>query len=174
MNFLKRLFGLQPNPTADWPAPAAAAPSFDLRTLAIGPLRFNSPFPEARVLGKPDAFKGTAEKSSTLFYGRAGHALDYEEGRLVFVTYYAGPYESPGLPGPLTPSPVSIILPDGTTRVLNQDSGVEALVAVFGKPESAEIDDDESILTWERADLTIEAELNERSRLVLLNVYLTN
>jgi hypothetical protein len=173
MNFLKRLFGIS-DPTADWPAPAGTAPSFDLRTLAIGPLRFNSPFAEARVLGKPDAFKGNAEKSSTLFYGRAGHSLDYEEGRLVFVTYYAGPYESPTLPGPLIQSPISIVLPDGTVHVLNQDSDAEALVAAFGKPESAEIDEDESILTWERADLTIEAELNERSRLVLLNVFLTN
>jgi hypothetical protein len=174
MNFLKRLFGWHADPTRDWPQLAPGTPVLDLRNMKIGPLTLGSPFSEARALGKPDVYERNAGPNPELLYARSGCLLEYEEERLVFVTYFTGPDEFRKPHEALVFARPKVVLPDGTTRELHADTDVEALVAAFEKPESAEIDEEESVLTWEKGEVTIEAELNERGRLRRLNVFLTN
>ena len=170
MNFLKRLFGVTPDPTAEWPQLAPSAPTVNLRTMMIGPLRFRSPPEDAQALGRPDRYthrKGNPE----LHYAREGFSLEYEEGGLVEVTYFTGPEDGDSQQDAAAFSQPTVIVPGGATHKFGAETGVEALVAALGKPGRAK---DESRLQWEVSDATIVAELNEHGRLWCLNIFLTN
>jgi hypothetical protein len=173
MNFFQRLFGIRPDPTKDWPPTSAPAPVFHLQRKSAGSIRFGTPFTDAQTFGRPDHFKGDPAKSCDLLYARAGYELEYEGGGLVALIYFVGPDEYGPTHEALTYSRPMIALDESRTHELHADSNAEALVEIFGTPESADVDEDESILVWELGDFTVEAELNPQSRLKRLNIYLT-
>jgi hypothetical protein len=173
MNFLKRLFGLSDDPTAEWPVLNPAAPPFDVRTRHIGPLPFGSPVADAVIFGRPDYFTGHPTNCAALIYAQSGFSLDYEEGRLVFVTYFVGPNEFAGrraIAGASRPTVISAL---GASHEIYFDCPAETLTAALGTPGSAELEEEESILEWEIAELTVEAELNAQSQVKRLNLFLT-
>lgn len=174
MNIFQRLFGRKPNPTAEWPELPPGTPKFDLRTMQIGPLRLGTPLADARALGRPDQYLHRTGTNPDLVYLRSGFSLEYEESVLVFVTYFTGKEEGNWAPEGLVFSKPVIIANDGTSHEFHAETGAEALVAAFGKPDHANVEEDESVLSWEKGGTTIEAELNERGRLRRLNVFLTN
>jgi hypothetical protein len=174
MNFLKRLFGIRPDLTAAWPMLPASTPVIDLRTMNFGPLRFGASLADAQALGRPDERKGSNDQNPELFYARSGFSIDYEEGRFVFITYAIGKEEYPLPHKDLAYARPEVILADGSRRTFTAESGAEELTAVFGAPGGAEVNEDESVLTWEQGEVTIEAELNERAKLTRLNFCLTN
>lgn len=173
MNFLKRLFGAQSAPTVSWPVLPPATPLLDLSKEMAGPLRFNTPFNEAQVFGRPDECIGNPAKNGHLHYVRAGFSLEYEAGLLVFVTYFIGPDEFAPKHDGLIHSRPQIVVPNRPAGEIHVDSTAEDLVAVFGPPESAEVEEDESVLTWSFGNLTVEAELGAQARMRRLNVFLT-
>jgi hypothetical protein len=174
MNFFKKLFGIHDNPTSEWPELPAITPMLDLRREQIGPLPFNSSITDAKTFGKPDRYQPNAGNNPHLLYARAGFALDYELGVLVYVTFYLAPDEYAPVHPAMQFRPVSVIVADGQTHELTAETQAEALVAAFGKPLRADVDDDESVLVWKSRKLTLEAELNAQARLKALAVYLTD
>ncbi len=174
MNFLKRLFGIKPDPTKSWPVLPVSTPPIDLRTTTFGPLRFGTAFDEVKVLGRPDEYKHYNFNTCDLLYARAGYEVEIEEGRFVGIRYFIGRDAYTDAHKALVRSRPTAILPDGTTRELNADTKGEALVEIFGAPKSADMDEDDSLLVWDHGEVTIEAELNESTQLVSLNLYLTH
>ncbi len=173
MSFLKRLFGQTPDPLADWPEPPTQAPVLDLRESSVGPLRFGSSSMEARSLGRPARIGGNLASSAELVYPGAGFSLAYEEGKLFFATYYLNPAEFDAHHAGLSSARAVIITADGGHHEVHSETNAEGFVAIFGKPDSAELDEDESILEWTHGELTIEAELTAAGRAQRLNVFLT-
>jgi len=173
MNFLKSLFGAKATPTDSWPIFPPATPMLDLAKETAGPLRFNTPFTEAQVFGRPDECRGNPAKNGHLDYVRAGFSLEYEAGLLVFVTYFIGPDEFAPKHEALIHSRPQILAPNRPPGEIHADSTAEDLVAVFGPPESAEVEENESILTWSFGNLTVEAELGDQAHMRRLNVFLT-
>ncbi len=174
MDFLKRLFGIKPDVTAEWPELPVGAPIFDVSKAQIGPLPFGAPFEAARELGKADEYKPNAGTNSSLLYARSGYILEWEESGLVYVAYFVGPDEYARKHPALAYCRPRVIAPDGTLHEFHAETDAPALVAAFGTPGGADLDEEESVLEWEIGKLTIEAELNERGRLKSLNAFLTD
>lgn len=79
------MFGKEKDPTSDWP-PAGQAPALDLERQAIGPLRLGDSFDGAKALGRPRQVRGEAKGGNRLLE-YAGFELEFQEGRLVCVTF---------------------------------------------------------------------------------------
>lgn len=174
MNFLKRLFGGTPDPTEAWPVLPVTTPSIDLRTMTFGPLRFGMTLEELKTLGRPAKYKHYNATTGDLLYAQAGFEVQMEEGRFVFIQYFTGrDAMTDAEPGMVLAAP-TVILPDGSSLPISAGTKGEALVEIFGTPEGAEMGEEGSVLTWDRGEVTIEAELDEHTRVVRLNLFLTN
>jgi hypothetical protein len=171
MNFLKRLFGIRPDPTREWPRLPASTPAIDLRDMTAGPLSFTSTLPDARPLGRPDQFTQKSARFAVLFYARAGYSLDFVENRLDGVEYFVGAESYHPEHPAFALAKLSVISHDGTRHELHAGTNAEALVAAFGKPGRADVGEDESLLEWEHRGVLIEAELDARGRLEKLNLF---
>jgi len=172
MNFLKRLFGGSPNPTAEWPILPPATPVVDLRTGEIGPLRRKSPLSDARALGSPSRYTHNAGSNPDLLYAPAGFLLEYEENALVEATFFIGADEGAPAEPSLKFCKPTLITHDGTRHQLHSEMKFDAVERALGKPARREADSDEVLLEWEINGITIWAEFDEHQRLWKLSVFL--
>ena len=74
-NFITKLFGGLPNPTADWPLNRKLDLAYDLRSCSINGLKLDGALEQAQVFGRCDEFKRDDEYLD-LVYRRLGLARD--------------------------------------------------------------------------------------------------
>lgn len=168
MGLLDLLLGRREDPTAKWPAAGGCpTPAVDLSNMTIGPLRFGSELKAAQCLGKPDNFRWTGEHSCELLYAFGGFLTGFENGRLDYVAFFIGPDD-------LAPKHTALKLSEpqilGGVKLTAQ-TGAAELRQLFGKAEAEDVDDDETVLTYERAGTVMEFELSTKGQLKRWNLY---
>lgn len=154
MKFLKRMLGINDDPTAGWGAAGAPLPPLDLSTMRFGSLGFGDPLESARFLGRPDAVEWPSHTTCRMIYGRGGYQLDFESGVLDFATFFISPDEF----DPKTPSfrHAEAALAGGGR--ITGSAKREELERLFGAPTYEENDDEEIILTFFRNGVSMEFE----------------
>jgi hypothetical protein len=174
LDYFKRLFGFKVDPTVEWSELPPATPTIDLRTMQVGPLSFWDPIAKGRELGRPDLCQRVAGKVDELVYARAGFLLEFYRGRFSYAAFMLSEdgFEEVGREHEeMVYCRPKVILPNGEAVEFSPDLELEALVEWLGKPESADVDDEESVILWRRQGTSIEAELNARGRLKRFNLY---
>jgi hypothetical protein len=146
-----------PDRFADWPdADSAASPTVDLAARKVGPLPFGASFEDARAFGRPDRYDKLDGGGHRLLYARRGLELEFYAGQGFA---YAGFHIAPDRHDPDHPdlAHTCVRFVDGT--VFDSASTEADLRRRLGSPTSTDRDDDETVLTFTHADLSIECEL---------------
>jgi hypothetical protein len=167
-NTLFKILGLAPaSPVADWPEIDATTPPIDLANRAIGPLIFGALFEEARTLGRPDRFARHNQQTCSLIYARLGLHLEFDaRAGLEYAAYFIAPdRHDPDHPLLRHCTPCLT-----TGRTLTAQTTEADLCALFGPPQTAERDADETVLFHELHGLTVECELTPAGTLKRVNL----
>ncbi len=164
---LRKLRGIDPDPTQAWPHLSVSAPVLDIDGGRVGALRFGAQLDEARVFGRPTRFHWSGRRYGQLLYAGAGFQLDFDEGRLAYVAYFVGPDESLPDPRVVFCRPA---LSSGLT--LGPAFGRAEIARAFG---AASVDQDasEAVITWRASVVTVELELDAAGQLKRLNAFPT-
>jgi hypothetical protein len=162
-----KLLGKRPDPTAAWRVFCLPIPEIDAGTLKFGGLRIGDPIEAAAELGRPESFCATRRSSHcVLTYAAGGFFLEFYEGRLEYLAFYIGP--DPSMEPLAKELKVTFASPrvrcaSGEIVTLSCQSDRAAVERIFGPPESLDVDEDETILSYERPDVTMEFELEGAS-----------
>jgi hypothetical protein len=168
MRILDWLLRRRPDPTAGWPDFRPAALEFDLGHKRFGPLRFGDEVAAAAPLGRPDLCSWSGREDCELTYARGGFELAFEGGRFVYLAFFIGPDKFlPRHPGLRFAEPR--LLGWGPAGVcLSRQTDARQLRGQFGPPDGQ--DEDETILSYTRAGVAIEFELDRAGRLKRCNL----
>lgn len=163
MSFIDSLLGSHGDPTADWKAPCLPIPDFDMEEMRFGELGFGDSIETAAFLGRPDRFNRRVRNHCELLYASGGFQIDFDEGGLSYLAFFIGPdgflpkhgalrFSNPRLQG----------LSPGVARLSSGDdrASVERL---FGKADSADVDEDETICFLLRRGIQMEFEFDGKS-----------
>ncbi|PKN30460.1 MAG: hypothetical protein CVU64_03280 [Deltaproteobacteria bacterium HGW-Deltaproteobacteria-21] len=167
MGFVDRILGRRADPTEAWLVYEDEPPSVDLSKMAFGPLRFGAELQEAQFLGKPDSFKWSCKNYCELLYARRGFQIDFENGKLCYLAFFIGQDDC-------LPKHPALKLSKPQIRggvKLTQETCVDDLRKAIGPAESADADDEETILTYCRSGITLEFEVNTKGLLKRWNLY---
>lgn len=163
MGFFDRLFGSstkEDNPTAEWPPPSDSFPEFNLAGHICGELKMGADLAAARMLGRPDSYH-QVDDQQILLYGDGQWELHFEHGKFVYFAYVADA-------GPLD---YTMQLPEADFLHLHRGIDRESLQAQLGDPKKADVDEEETILFYQIAGLTIELELDPGGNLKRCNLF---
>jgi hypothetical protein len=172
MRILNWLLGRRPDPTAGWPDFRPPAPDFDWARRRFGPLRFGDEIAVARLLGRPDVFRWAEKDYGELLYARGGFELDFEGGRFVSLAFFIGPDKYLPRHPDLRFCVPRLLGWDAEDIRLSQGTDTAELERRLGPPTAVDADDeDETILSYVRAGMVLEFELNREGRLKRWNVF---
>ena len=168
MGILDFFLGRKADPTFAWPAIAFPLPELDLSTGTLGTLKLVSTLEEAACFGKPDFFKWSDADSCELLYAQQGFQLEFEKSRLTYIAFFINKDE-------FLPRHPKLRFSEPLIKSFGQlgpKTDSETLKTLFGKPDSEDIDTDETILLFKRQGIILEFELNENQLLKRLNLVL--
>jgi len=119
------------DPTRDWPVVEGPAPAVSRRTMSLESPRFGEPLEAARSLGRPDRFvwNSRGKANCELLYAAKGLRVEFEDNRLIEVTFYISPGSCPH-PRFKPAQPKG---PNG--GVLTPESDRKRIVELFGEPD---------------------------------------
>lgn len=163
MDFLKRLLGRAepPDPTSHWKPFRVEELRFDLDGMSFGALRFGDSLGKVESLGRPDRIAWRKE-DPTLFYDRGGFLVEFGEGRLNYFAFLTGPDK--GREGRAVV--FSKVFVTGTAAGGIELSGRtrrNEIENAFGPALEADVDEEETVLTYRVGSVTMEFELDGRS-----------
>ena len=173
-SLLQKLSGQKPDPTITWPAATATTtPELNVAEWRLGSIRFGDALNAAQQYGRPDRFTWLSPDYCELLYANAGFQIDFDRGMLCYVAYFIGP------DGQFTPDHPALRFsrPRALVEALNpialsQQLEASALEKLLGEPIDKDVDEDETILFYERTGLTLEFEFDAQSnRLKRFNAY---
>lgn len=162
MGFFDRLFGsaTKGNPTSDWPPYPGTFPEFDLAAKACGELKLGASLATARLLGRPAGYH-QVDAQEILLYGDGQWELHFERDAFVYFAFVADA-------GPLD---YTMQLPEADFLHLHRGIDREAVQNQLGEPRRSDTDDEETILFYEIAGLTVELELEPGGGLKRCNLF---
>jgi hypothetical protein len=164
-----KLFGLQKDPTADWPILVQSTPEVDCTRRMVSSMHFGDPWTVARQFGRPDRFRWIQPGYCELIYAQAGWQMDFDQDRFAYVAFFIGP----DCYVPTMCPPISFSRPHVDGMTLSCETTQAQVEQKFGPPRSRDRDEDETILFYAGSALTLEFELTPAGNLKRLNIYPT-
>ncbi|MES2996492.1 MAG: hypothetical protein V4733_06750 [Verrucomicrobiota bacterium] len=160
-----KLKGLPPDPTADWPRLSPPAPAIE-HDGAIGNLRFGDDLTAAQSFGRPEHFHWMRPDYCQLLYAGQGFQLEFDAGRFAYAAFLVGPDE-------FLPDSQSLVFstPRVDSHVLSRATTVQQIETMFGPPDSADRDDEETVLAYRGRNVTLEFEFAATEMLKRVNAY---
>lgn len=177
MSLLDRILGRKssdpPDPTADWPDPPNVGLILVPHEGRLGDLKFGDPIHHARSFGKPTAIRWIQNDYCELLYARAGMQIDFDGGRFAYMAFFMNRHVAePGIAGGFDPALVNLQLASGWTGQLSRKTKRDVIEGCFGNPSQIDADDNETILTYEFAGITLEFEMHpDEGTVMRLNLY---
>jgi hypothetical protein len=162
MNFLNRLFDSERKLVSSWEVVHFPSPRVDLSRMCFGVLRFGAELAAASVLGRPDQFNRLDPHYFELVYGSSGFLVDFEKGKLACLSFLIGPdrFVPEKLDVKFCRPRISGLA--GGELQLSPATTRKELEASFGKPESTDVDEDETILFYTLHGIRLEFELEPK------------
>jgi len=177
MKFLQRLLGTKtggpPNPTIDWPEPQNVELNLVPHEGRLGNLRFGASIENARIFGKPSRFRWIRNNYCELLYAQAGFQIDFDGGQFGYMAFFINRHVAePDIAGGFDLAIVNLLLADGGTGQLTKESKRDVIEGYYGTATRIDDDDDEIVLHYEIAGVTMEFELDPNDKtLMRLNLY---
>jgi hypothetical protein len=173
MSFLDRMMGRRPDPTEGWGPFQLPLPDFDPTEKCFGSLKFGDEISAASFLGRPTRVQWSKSDYIELLYAAGGFQVDFDHGRFAYLAFFIRPDERIASKGEIARAE-PLLRNNGQNLVrFSESSTTDELKKLFGQPTTADNDEDESVLSFDRNGLTLEFELNTKQRLKRWNVFPT-
>lgn len=177
MRLLDHIFGKKPtnppDPTVDWPDLQVVELTLVPYEGRLSDLKFGAPIEHAKAFGKPSRFRWVQNDYCELIYARQGFQIDFDGGRFQYLSFFMDRHEAESdIAGGFELALVGIQLAGGRSGQICRESRREVIDGYFGSVARIDSDNDETILYYEVAGLTMEFEMHPKhGTLMRWNIY---